>query len=121
WLRLIRSYGVLEQKDRAKEALAAALKARGGDGGAKAEFDAIAREFHLDNDVATPKGETPPQSAAASAGDAKSDDMIKGMVSRLATRLEEKGGTADEWLRLIRSYGVLEQKDKAKAALAAAL
>ena len=42
------------------------------------------------------------------------------MVSRLAARLEKNGGTADEWLRLIRSYGVLGQPDKAKAALASA-
>ena len=32
-------------------------------------------------------------------------------------RLTEKGGTADEWVRLVRSYGVLGDREKMKAAL----
>jgi cytochrome c-type biogenesis protein CcmH len=38
------------------------------------------------------------------------------MVSSLAERLEAQGGTADEWARLMRSYAVLGQRDKAEAA-----
>ncbi len=44
--------------------------------------------------------------------------MIVGMVNRLATRLADKGGSIDEWGRLIRAYTVLHQTDKAKAAVA---
>jgi cytochrome c-type biogenesis protein CcmH len=125
WLRLIRSYGVMEQNDKARAALAAALKAYGGDAKAKADLDAIAQEFHLDaagakTAAAAPVPDTAPALAPEAAKPAP-NDMIQGMVSRLATRLEEKGGTAEEWLRLIRSYGVMEQNDKARAALAAAL
>ena len=41
---------------------------------------------------------------------------ILGMVEGLASRLEATGGTAEEWTRLMRSYMVLGQIDKAKAA-----
>ncbi len=40
-------------------------------------------------------------------------DMIRGMVSGLADRLATQGGSADEWTRLIRAYGVLGELDKA--------
>lgn len=38
---------------------------------------------------------------------------INRMVSGLASRLESEGGSADEWARLMRSYVVLGQRDKA--------
>jgi cytochrome c-type biogenesis protein CcmH len=41
---------------------------------------------------------------------------IAGMVSGLAERLETQGGSPEEWARLIRSYAVLGQRDKALAA-----
>jgi len=41
---------------------------------------------------------------------------IARMVSGLAGRLEAQGGTAEEWARLMRSYVVLGQRDKALAA-----
>ena len=46
--------------------------------------------------------------------------MIRGMVERLATRLAQNGGDAQEWQRLIRAYSVLHEPDKARDALAAA-
>ena len=73
------------------------------------------------NRLAVLKGEAPPEPTSSPAESAQSDDAIQSMVARLAARLQEKGGTAEEWLHLIRSYAVLEQKDKAEAALAAAL
>jgi cytochrome c-type biogenesis protein CcmH len=42
-------------------------------------------------------------------------DDIARMVSGLASRLETQGGSADEWARLMRSYAVLGQRDKASA------
>ena len=44
--------------------------------------------------------------------------MIQGMVSGLASRLRSQGGTAEEWMRLIRAYSVLGQNDQARTALA---
>jgi cytochrome c-type biogenesis protein CcmH len=60
-----------------------------------------------------------PEAAAAQPNEAQ-QAMIQGMVQRLATRLEQKGGDAGEWQRLIRAYSVLHETDKAKDALAAA-
>jgi cytochrome c-type biogenesis protein CcmH len=40
------------------------------------------------------------------------DDILR-MVSGLASRLEAQGGSADDWARLMRSYAVLGQRDKA--------
>lgn len=45
--------------------------------------------------------------------DADRQDMIRGMVGQLATRLADEGGPASEWARLIRAYGVLGEVDKA--------
>jgi cytochrome c-type biogenesis protein CcmH len=61
------------------------------------------------------KGE-PPAEATAQAD----QEMILGMVSRLAERLQSQGGSAEEWARLIRSYAVLGKRDDAEQALAKA-
>ena len=45
---------------------------------------------------------------------------IRSMVAGLDQRLAEKGGTAEEWLRLVRSLSVLGDRDRAGAALARA-
>jgi len=44
--------------------------------------------------------------------------MIQGMVSNLSTRLRSQGGTAEEWMRLVKAYSVLKQPDDARTALA---
>ncbi len=43
--------------------------------------------------------------------------MIHRMVDGLADRLKTNGNDVDGWLRLMRAYRVLEEQDKAKAAL----
>lgn len=43
--------------------------------------------------------------------------MIRAMVESLSTRLAEKGGTVEEWLRLIQARLVLGERDKALAHL----
>ena len=44
-------------------------------------------------------------------------DMIRGMVDSLAAKLETEPNNIEGWLRLVRSYMVLGDKDKAEAAL----
>ncbi|MDH6639875.1 UNVERIFIED_ORG: cytochrome c-type biogenesis protein CcmH [Methylobacterium sp. SuP10 SLI 274] len=44
-------------------------------------------------------------------------DAIRGMVEGLERRLAKQGGSADEWLRLVRSHAVLGERDKALDAL----
>jgi cytochrome c-type biogenesis protein CcmH len=43
--------------------------------------------------------------------------MIRGMVERLATRLKQNGNDVEGWLRLVRAYMVMGDRDKAKGAL----
>ncbi len=39
--------------------------------------------------------------------------MIRGMVDRLATRLKQDGDDVEGWLRLVRAYMVMGDRDKA--------
>ncbi len=56
--------------------------------------------------------------AAQNMSEADRDAMIHSMVERLATRLKQNGDDVDGWLRLVRAYVVLGDRDKAKSALA---
>src|SRR5262249_5487995 len=56
--------------------------------------------------------------AAAQMSEADRGEMIRGMVARLAERLKDDGSDADGWLRLVRAYMVLGDRDKARAAAA---
>jgi cytochrome c-type biogenesis protein CcmH len=42
--------------------------------------------------------------------------MVRGMVARLADRLKQDGSDVEGWLRLVRAYMVLGERDKASAA-----
>jgi cytochrome c-type biogenesis protein CcmH len=44
--------------------------------------------------------------------------MIHSMVDRLATRLKQNGDDVEGWLRLVRAYMVMGDRDKAKSAQA---
>jgi cytochrome c-type biogenesis protein CcmH len=66
---------------------------------------------------------TPGPSAedVAAAREMKPEDrnaMIRGMVDRLAERLKQDGSDVDGWLRLVRAYTVLGERDRALSALA---
>ena len=56
--------------------------------------------------------------AAANMSDEQRIEMIRGMVGRLADRLHAHGGDVEGWLRLVRAYAVLGDRDKAKDAAA---
>jgi cytochrome c-type biogenesis protein CcmH len=58
--------------------------------------------------------------AMAAAKDMNETDrgaMIRGMVERLAGRLKQNGDDVEGWLRLVRAYMVMGDRDKAKSAL----
>jgi cytochrome c-type biogenesis protein CcmH len=58
--------------------------------------------------------------AVAAAKDMNEGDrgaMIRGMVERLASRLKQNGDDVEGWLRLVRAYMVMGDRDKAKGAL----
>ncbi|MEM6761406.1 MAG: c-type cytochrome biogenesis protein CcmI [Pseudomonadota bacterium] len=44
--------------------------------------------------------------------------MVEAMVAQLATRLEQEGGSLNEWTQLVRSYMVLGRVEDAKSAVA---
>jgi cytochrome c-type biogenesis protein CcmH len=68
-----------------------------------------------------PPGPNASQVAAASQmSPTERNEMIEGMVSRLAQRMAENGSDVDGWLRLIRAYSVLGERDKALGAAASA-
>jgi cytochrome c-type biogenesis protein CcmH len=58
--------------------------------------------------------------AAASMTPEKRQEMIRGMVGKLAAELEQKPDDVAGWLRLARAYGVLGDNDKAAQAAARA-
>lgn len=57
------------------------------------------------------------EAAAAMTEDQRSE-MVRGMVNRLASRLHDNGADVEGWLRLVRAYVVLGDRDKARSAAA---
>jgi cytochrome c-type biogenesis protein CcmH len=55
--------------------------------------------------------------AAKDMNEADRGTMIRGMVDRLATRLKQNGDDVEGWLRLVRAYMVMGERDKAVSAL----
>ncbi|MGU3536694.1 c-type cytochrome biogenesis protein CcmI [Methylobacterium sp. A54F] len=143
WLRLIRSRLVLNERDKARATLDRAREALGPDRGAVERLEAGARDLGLVEGAQGRAPGKPPTSVAAADPEARADTeaavaavkampaaerdaAIRAMVSNLDRRLAAKGGTADEWLRLVRSYSALGERvrasqtlDRARMALAA--
>ena len=67
---------------------------------------------------AAPAASAAPAGPAADAAAGPQGDMIRNMVARLADRLKQDGSDVEGWLRLVRSYLVLGDADKARAAAA---
>jgi cytochrome c-type biogenesis protein CcmH len=55
--------------------------------------------------------------AAKDMNEADRGAMIRGMVDRLATRLKQNGDDVEGWLRLVRAYMVMGDRDKAVSTL----
>ncbi len=53
--------------------------------------------------------------AAADMSEEDRQQMIRGMVERLADRLAEEGGPPEDWARLIAALGVLGETDRARS------
>ena len=120
WLRLVRAYGVLGKPEQARKALDQARLNFAGDQAALERIERAGQGV----EVAAP--DSPPSAPAltneqiAATQDMSQGDrqqMIEGMVARLASRLEDDGKDLDGWLRLARSYAVLGRRDDARGAL----
>jgi cytochrome c-type biogenesis protein CcmH len=137
WIQLVRSYRVLgtekakaavadaraalasdqealQRLDQGLQGLEAGAAAPGSPGstGAGPEPPAIA--------VAPPGPDASQVAAAAQMAPAERNGMIESMVARLAQRMAENGSDVDGWLRLIKAYSVLGERDKALTAAASA-
>jgi cytochrome c-type biogenesis protein CcmH len=55
--------------------------------------------------------------AASKMSEAERGEMVRGMVARLAERLKNDGSDVEGWLRLVRAYVVLGERDKASEAV----
>jgi cytochrome c-type biogenesis protein CcmH len=127
-VQLVRSYRALGEGDKAQAASADAHRALAADP------DKL-RRFAEGTGTATPATSAKPATPAAptaglpgpsatdiaAAAQMKPDQqnqMIVGMVARLADRLKQDGSDVEGWLRLVRAYSVLGERDKANAAAA---
>ncbi|MCJ2011209.1 c-type cytochrome biogenesis protein CcmI [Methylobacterium sp. J-076] len=124
WVRLIRSRTVLGERDQAVAALARARTALAADPQGLAQVEAGAGELGLGQAAAAPaptpeaRADTDAAMAAVRAmPPAERDAAVRGMVEALDRRLAAKGGSPDEWMRLVRSYSVLGDRDQALKAI----
>jgi cytochrome c-type biogenesis protein CcmH len=67
---------------------------------------------------ATPGPNAQDIAAAAGMNQTEQSEMIRGMVARLADRLKQDGSDVEGWLRLVRAYMVLGEREKAGVAIA---
>lgn len=127
WAMMIRSLTVSGDKKGADEALAKALEIFKSDKATMDGLKSIAQGTSTNGASAIPPAASAPvitdeQKTTIQAlpeGDQKA--MIKSMVGRLADKLTENPNDFEGWIRLMRSYQVLNEADNAKAALAKAL
>jgi cytochrome c-type biogenesis protein CcmH len=120
WLMLVRSYEALGERDKALATVAQARLAFAADRDNLSRFEQLLRAadsassaISTPETVQKPKSDRPTVDAAATG---QQMAMIKGMVDNLAERLKQDGRDVDGWIRLMRSYLVLGQQDKASAA-----
>jgi cytochrome c-type biogenesis protein CcmH/NrfG len=123
WLRLVRSYKVLGEPDKVRAAITNAQQALATDRDKLEKLNAGLKS--LDSDVvqareasAAPSTSVTNEQTATPADEAMQPQsaMIHSMVERLAARLKQDGSDAEGWARLVHSYKVLGETDKALAA-----
>ena len=135
--QLEQSLALKADNPRAKYYLALALEQEGRRLEARAAFEALAKEAPADapwlplvnRHIAGLGGDggqlgNPTAGDVAAAEDMTAGDrqqMIAGMVESLAAKLQENPDNFEGWMRIIRSYVVLDQRPKAEAALQTAL
>lgn len=129
WLRLVRSRMVLGERDRALAALNRARATLKDDPEGLERLETGMRDLGLASEAAPPgAGEARAQGTARADTEAavaavtamppaERDAAIRTMVTGLDRRLAAKGGSADEWLRLVRSYSALGERDRAAQVL----
>ena len=121
WVRLVRSYKVLGEPEKARAAAADARQALAGDPAKLQQLDAALKSLDADNAATAVPAPGPTAAQVVAAADQPPEQqaaMIQSMVDRLAARLKQDGSDLDGWVRLARSYKVLGEPEKARAAAA---
>jgi cytochrome c-type biogenesis protein CcmH len=113
WVRLVRSYRVLNDDGKKRATIEDARKTLGGDPEKLARFEAGLKALEAGESTA----ELAPNPPPAPNTSPPQGDAVQGMVDRLAERLKKDGSDPDAWLRLVRSYEVLKDEPKKNAAL----
>jgi cytochrome c-type biogenesis protein CcmH len=138
WVQLVRSYRVLGRTEKANAAIADARAALAGDQEALQRLDQGLQGLETEAAgsggsgpgaagpapsaiaIAPPGPDASQVAAAAQMAPGERNNMIEGMVARLAQRMAENSSDVDGWLRLIKAYTVLGERDKALTAAASA-
>lgn len=138
WAMMIRSLTVKGDKAGADQALAKALEIFKDDPETMAGLKNVAQGLPPTGNSNAASAEAPAPAAAAGTSSAPvvtaeqqaaiqampqgdQQAMIKSMVAKLADRLAQNPNDAEGWIRLMRSYTVLQDQTSAKAALEKAL
>jgi cytochrome c-type biogenesis protein CcmH len=110
--------GLADEQDGNRDAAAAKWRALVGSAPANAPWaDFVRAALARVTGEAAASGPSASDVAAADAmTDAQRTEMIRGMVQQLAGRLHADGSDVEGWLKLVRSYAVLGDRDKAKDA-----
>jgi len=113
--------GVAAQQDGQPEKAAAIWRAMLQDMRAGSPWIGMVRQALARIDPSSASAPGPSAEDVAAANEMQPEDrnaMIRGMVERLAERLKQDGSDVDGWLRLVRAYTVLGDRDRALSALA---
>ena len=120
---LTRSYLTLGDKDKAATAIKDARAALAAEPDKLQLFNDALQRFKIDGAAnAAPATANSPAAnpPVPDKPNSQMDEMVRGMVSKLAERLKRDGSDIDGWMQLVRSYVVLGEREKALSAATAA-
>ncbi len=117
WIMLTRSYLTLGEKQKAEAAIASARTALAGDPIKLTQFNQALQSFKIGETANAAPATSAPAPASAPPTSDQTNEQIRSMVERLAERLKQDGSDIDGWIRLVRSYVVLGERDKARVAM----
>ncbi|HET7384650.1 MAG TPA: c-type cytochrome biogenesis protein CcmI, partial [Pseudolabrys sp.] len=112
WVRLVRSYKVLGEADKAQAAIGDAQRALAGDAEKRERLDAALKELDADQGAAVAAVTPPAPNVSPAGAPPQHEAEVRGMVDRLAARLKQSGSDPEGWIMLIRSYLTLGEKEK---------
>jgi cytochrome c-type biogenesis protein CcmH len=120
WLRLVRAYGVLGDAEKERAARANARAAFAADPEMLRRLEDGLKDLGAGSAVvpaSSPTGASAPSVRDVTNAAAPPEHEPVTMVERLAARLQRDGSDLDGWLMLVRSYKVLGEAERARAAV----